>query len=178
MVPVVFVLSETLGTNPLYLALGNKKICYMKKHTFFISDLQELPSLPAMPSCCLWAPPTMPLSMMLERYIMTKDIRDNVMIYFFRKELTWKSFTCQVWDWYLGLSFFWQPSCLFTPGQVISEYLTILLIFKFFLNQGPSWVLTLFLPGPTPPWTPSPVSVQWSWHRYWTTQLNLKMIHC
>ena len=77
MVPVVFVLSETLGTNPLYLALGNKKICYMKKHTFFISDLQELPSLPAMPSCCLWAPPIMPLSMMLERYIMTKDIRDN-----------------------------------------------------------------------------------------------------
>ena len=36
MVPVVFVLSETLGTNPLYLALGNKKICYMKKHTCFM----------------------------------------------------------------------------------------------------------------------------------------------
>ena len=38
MVPVVFVLSETLGTNPLYLALGKKKICYMKKHTFFRSN--------------------------------------------------------------------------------------------------------------------------------------------
>ena len=33
-------------------------------------------------------------------------------------------------------------------------------ILEFFLNQGPFWVLTLFLPGPTPPWTPSPVSVQ------------------
>ena len=32
MVPVVFVLSETLGTNPLYLALGRywRKFCKMK----------------------------------------------------------------------------------------------------------------------------------------------------
>ena len=36
MVPVVFVLSETLGTNPLYLALGTRgKFCKMKIKTFF-----------------------------------------------------------------------------------------------------------------------------------------------
>ena len=87
MVPVVFAVSETIGTNPLYLALGNRKLCDMKKTHFYYVVLKELPLLPAMPSCCLWAPPTMPLSMMLERYIMTKDIRDNV-IYLFRKELT------------------------------------------------------------------------------------------
>ena len=36
MVPVVFVLSETLGTNPLYLALGTAgKLCKMKIKIFF-----------------------------------------------------------------------------------------------------------------------------------------------
>ena len=36
MVPVVFAVSETLQTNPLYLALGNRKLCDMKKAHYFI----------------------------------------------------------------------------------------------------------------------------------------------